>query len=92
MFLSKVRVSGETVKQMMIFFFFLFINIISVQPLYLLNLTVWIEMPVDEACRELLYSTSVRVTFPSVMLLLRLAECMSDFMTQDATLFYKALY
>jgi len=49
-------------------------------------------MPVDEACRELLYSTSVRVTFPSVMLLLRLAECMSDFMTQDATLFYKALY
>lgn len=49
-------------------------------------------MPVDEACRELLYSTKVHVAFPSVMLLFRLAECTSDFMTQDATLFFKALY
>lgn len=41
-----------------------------------------------DACRGLLDCTSVHVA----MLPFRLAERMSDFMTQDATLFYKALY
>ena len=94
-FLSEEGLSGETVKQSVEGTFvsgsFKFSNSavkLQMTTWYLLRFLYCLS---GDACRDLQYTTCVHVAFSSITLLFHLDERMSDFMTQDATLFLKAL-